>query len=376
MRFIHTADWQIGKPFKQFGERESVLKQARLTVIARIADLAKQQGAEHVLVAGDIYDAEAPTPRTLLEPLERMRGASHVHWHLIPGNHDPHRPHGLWDRVLAHGLPPNVTAHLAPSPAPLGREAMLLPAPLTRKTENNDLTTWMDSAETAPGLLRIGLAHGSVTGFGSGGEAGNPIDPRRPQQAGLAYLALGDWHRTMQIGSALWYAGTPEPDRAGSQETGQVLVVDIFGPGAQPTVTPHAVGSFRWLTRDEHLTDSEGIASMDARLRMLDDLPATILRLRLDGALSLAARTQFDKTMLSLSAALFHLDADTTRLANRPTDDDLEAIDFGGVLHHAARRLRAMADDEALTLAERHRASEALVLLYTRVADTRMPAGD
>ena len=30
MRFIHTADWQIGKPFRNFGEKESVLRQARL----------------------------------------------------------------------------------------------------------------------------------------------------------------------------------------------------------------------------------------------------------------------------------------------------------------------------------------------------------
>jgi hypothetical protein len=26
MRFIHTADWQIGKPFTQFGDQEGVLR--------------------------------------------------------------------------------------------------------------------------------------------------------------------------------------------------------------------------------------------------------------------------------------------------------------------------------------------------------------
>ena len=33
MRFIHTADWQVGKPFRNFGDKESVLRQARLTAI-------------------------------------------------------------------------------------------------------------------------------------------------------------------------------------------------------------------------------------------------------------------------------------------------------------------------------------------------------
>ena len=94
MRFIHTADWQIGKPFKQFGDRESVLRQARLVAIENIGQLAAKEGAAHVLVAGDVYDTEAPTPRTLLEPVERMRRFSDVQWHLLPGNHDPHRPKG------------------------------------------------------------------------------------------------------------------------------------------------------------------------------------------------------------------------------------------------------------------------------------------
>ncbi len=89
MRLVHTADWQIGKSFKQFGEKEGILKQARLEAIERIGSLAMSEGAEHVLVAGDVYDTDAPTQKTLLEPLERMRSFPRLSWHLLPGNHDP-----------------------------------------------------------------------------------------------------------------------------------------------------------------------------------------------------------------------------------------------------------------------------------------------
>ena len=41
--------------------------------------------------------------------------------------------------------------------------------------------------------------------------------------AGLDYLALGDWHRTLSVNARTWYAGTPEADRFNSQEQGQVL---------------------------------------------------------------------------------------------------------------------------------------------------------
>lgn len=371
MRIVHTADWQIGKPFKQFGGQEEVLRQARLSVIERIGQLAEREGATHVLVAGDVYDTEVPTTKTLLEPLERMRQFSNVHWHIIPGNHDPHRPKGLWDRVREIGVPPNVHLHLTVEPFALGPTAVLLPAPLTRKSETGDITEWMDGAETAAGVIRIGLAHGSITGFGTGGEAVNPIDPRRPERARLNYLALGDWHRTMQVGPAAWYAGTPEPDRAGSQEQGEALVVDISNLGARPTVTRHTVGTYRWLTREEHLSDTGELDDLETRMRALPDLSRTILRLRLRGALPIAGRTELDRRLDGLAAAMFHLDVDRSGLLVRPTSADLEAIDFGGVLRQAAERLKAMSEDESKDAGERRRAEDALVQLFVTAAGTR-----
>jgi DNA repair exonuclease SbcCD nuclease subunit len=221
MRFIHTADWQIGKSFRRFGEREGGLKQARLDAIERIGEAALAHNATHVLVAGDLFDHFAPSDRTAREPVERMRRFGAVEWLIIPGNHDPHRPDGVWDRLARLGLPANVRPLLEPAPVALACGAHVLPAPLLRRSETADLTAWWDQAPTPPGALRIGLAHGAVMGFGSAQEASNPVDPARARSAGLAYLALGDWHRTLQISERVWYAGTPEPDRAGSQQIGK-----------------------------------------------------------------------------------------------------------------------------------------------------------
>ena len=73
-----------------------------------------------------------------------------------------------------------------------------------------------------------------MQGFDSAGEANNPIAPDRARRAGLDYLALGDWHRTLQIGPATWYAGTPEADRFNSQEVGQVAARGDRRSGALP----------------------------------------------------------------------------------------------------------------------------------------------
>ncbi|WP_342723992.1 metallophosphoesterase [Bradyrhizobium sp. B097] len=369
MRFIHSADWQIGKVFKQFGAKEEALRQARLGAVERLGQLAHTHGVAHVLVAGDVYDSEAPNPITLRAPIERMKLFPDIQWHLLPGNHDPHRPEGIWDRIAKLGLPGHVHLHLSPFVAPLGDGAFLMPAPLCRKTEYDDVTMWMDSAPTPAGAVRIGLAHGSIVNFGQEGEASNPIDPARPSRAGLDYLALGDWHRTMQVGPSVWYSGTPEPDRAGRQETGTALLVDIAGAGAPPAVTPLATGTYRWITRSERVADAEGGAGLDQRLRAEPDLARTIVRLKLEGALSIAAAADLQRRLVDLEAAAFHLDVDQTELAVRPTQADLEAIDFDGVLARAADRLKGTCDDLAQSPDQRRHAEEALVELFLRVAN-------
>jgi DNA repair exonuclease SbcCD nuclease subunit len=368
MRFIHSADWQIGKVFKKFGAKEEALRQARLGAIERLGQLARTHGAAHVLVAGDVYDSEAPNPITLRAPIERMKLFPEIHWHLLPGNHDPHRPEGIWDRVAQLGLPAHVHLHLAPLVAPLGDGAFLLPAPLCRKTEYDDVTAWMDSAPTPEGAVRVGLAHGSIVNFGQEGEATNPIDPARPSRAGLDYLALGDWHRTMQVGPSAWYAGTPEPDRAGRQESGTALLVEMAGAGAPVSVTPLATGTYRWITYSERLADAAGLADFDQRLRSETDLARAIVRLQLQGSLPIAAYDELQRRLVDLEAAVFHLDVDHTDLAVRPTQADLESIDFDGVLARAADRLKGVLDDTAQTPDARRRAEEALVELYLRVA--------
>jgi len=62
LRLIHTADWQIGKPYGRVadGQKRFRLQQERLAAIGRIREAVERQQAELVLVAGDLFDS--PTP--------------------------------------------------------------------------------------------------------------------------------------------------------------------------------------------------------------------------------------------------------------------------------------------------------------------------
>ncbi len=374
-RFIHTADWQIGKVFRFVDDAAmGPLQQARLEAVTRIGELARTHNAHHVLVAGDVWDHAAPSPRSRNQVVERMRAQPEVDWHLLPGNHDPYQPNGLWDQLRQRELPRNVQIHTEAEVAIIeSGTAALLPAPLQHRRTLTDPTAWMDDARTDDGLIRIGLAHGAVRGFGSDEQQRtNPIDPQRAQQARLDYLALGDWHGALEINQRCWYSGTPETDSFQTRGEGTALLVEIDGPGQAPKITTLQTGQFRWLSlANEYVERTEDIDLLESKLRNLGgDLNRTLVELSLYGVLALADMQYFEERIGErAAAALYHLRL-SAELQPDPTDDDLDSIDPGGIVRAAADKLRQMINDDG---DDAELAGEALRRLY--IEHKRLEAG-
>ena len=349
-RFIHTSDWQIGKVFRFVDSATmGLLQEARLGAISRLGKHALEHGAAHILVAGDVYDMEALTPRSLNQPLERMRQYPGVRWHLLPGNHDPHRPNGLWDQLLHKGLPDNVSVHVAPEPEMLQDEgAVLLPAPLLHHHSLEDLTAYMDDVEVPEGLIRVGLAHGTVKGFGSDDkDVTNFVAPDRPARADLSYLAMGDWHGQKRINDRCWYSGTPEIDAFGVIEGGQALLVEIEGPQATPAVTPIPTGQYKWIEVSEQINNEAEIDRLAGKLRnSAGELDRALVHLSVEGAVSLENRQHFQEKIIDgVSAAFCFMRIDDRRLFPQPTAEDMDRIDRGGFVRAAADELKRLAEE-------------------------------
>lgn len=350
LRFLHSADWQIGKVFRFVDDSTmGLLQEARLAAITRLGEKAIELGAKHILVAGDVYDMEALSPRSLNQPLERMRNFEGVTWHLMPGNHDPHRPHGLWDQLMRRGVPNNVLVHLSAQPRTFESERFaVLPAPLQYRRTLQDPMAYMDDAETPDNIIRLGLAHGTVRGFGSDDkDVPNFISPNRPDTAGLAYLALGDWHGQKKINDKVWYSGTHEIDAFDVEGGGQALCVEIEGANAAPVVTPIEIGHYRWITFRQQINSREEIDALVATLRGSgEDLSRNLVRLLVEGTVSLQDRQYFEEQVIErVSAALCYLRVDETRLFPNPSEEDLDQIDRGGFVRTAADILRQKAED-------------------------------
>jgi hypothetical protein len=142
--FIHSADWQLGKPYGSVNEIEkrSILQQERVNVVDRIEALVREHDARFVVLAGDTFDSPSPSKSTVSAGCAAI-GRLKVPVFLIPGNHDHGGPLGLWEQAFftkeREALAPNLRILLTPEPVEID-DAVIFPCPLLRRHEPTDLT--------------------------------------------------------------------------------------------------------------------------------------------------------------------------------------------------------------------------------------------
>lgn len=327
LRVIHTADWQIGKPYGTVADEQKRfrLQQERFAAVGRIREAARLQQAELVLVAGDLFDSPTPATTAVLEVLELI-GAIEVPVLVIPGNHDHGAPGTVWHRddFQRHQrqLAPNLQLLLERRPLLLER-AVVLPCPLLRNQDSSDPCQWLhglDWSSLPADLPRIVLAHGGVQGFGgrdydrdeeAQAGANNLIDLAALPAEQVDYIALGDWHNLKQVSVQAWYPGTPEPDRFDQGEDnqrGQVLLVELQR-GAPAVVQPLPTGRIRWHNLRFRFS---GDGDLDRFERQLEAITAgrvarDLLRLEVSGSLSLAGHRRYQQQVNDLEQRLLRL---------------------------------------------------------------------
>jgi DNA repair exonuclease SbcCD nuclease subunit len=359
MRFLHTADWQIGTQFGQFTAEEAAhLTEARYETVRRIALLATERQVDAVLVAGDVFDQQTVSDTVIRKLFAALSGFAGP-WFMLPGNHDAALAESVWTRAMRLGcVPDNVHLLLTPGVVTLD-ELSLLHAPLTQRNTYDDTTTFFDHVETPEGHFRIGVAHGSVSGILQEGiDSANPIAPTRAETARLDYLALGDWHGVYEVNPRIWYSGTPEQDRFRANEPGYVLDVRIDSPGAAPSVERVRIGKYQWRDWTPEIHISSDIDVLRQQLLQLDE--TAVLRVRVTGSAALADAQALHVAIEEARARVRALRSSTTELKVLPTEEDLAALGArSGYLSNVVARLRALQADETQAAA----ASNALLLL-------------
>ena len=364
MHFLHTADWQIGKPFQSISEhaKREPLRQQRLDSIRAFQSLIQTHRIDFVVVSGDLFDSSTPDKATV-SALCSAVGSLQIPVYAIPGNHDHGGPGCIWEQEFfqreQQQLAPNFRILLEAEPVILGN-AVLLPCPLLRRHESEDPTAWLRTEpENLPARLpRIVLAHGSTQGFSSSGETDsdsgiNRIELERLEASSYDYIALGDWHGMKEIRPKVWFSGTHEQDRFAkgeSNQPGHICIVKTGAHGQPVEVITHKTSSIGWHTlEDFQLTNDEDLDTLEAQLADLLAQRANrdLLKLSVHGTLSFSGFERFEQLVESLRARLIRLDIDQN-LQVEPSEEELNALTErqDPLIGQVARELRDSLDTD------------------------------
>jgi exonuclease SbcD len=231
MRFIHTADWHLGRIFHGVH-----LTEDQAFVLDQLVDVIRDTRADALLVAGDVYDRPVPPAdavRLLDDCLSRVILGLGIPVVIIAGNHDsPDRLAFASALLSQRGL--HLFGSISSTPSSLILEDAFGPVrivalpyaepPLARQVLGDPGLSDHNSAmkalvaragqDSPPGIRTVLVAHAFVTG-------GTASDSERPLSVGGAgtveastfegfqYVALGHLHRAQTTGAQhIQYSGS------------------------------------------------------------------------------------------------------------------------------------------------------------------------
>ena len=256
MKFIHTADWQIGMTFHGFKEKTRIMmEEDRLEVIEAIAEHASNpaNGIDFVLVCGDMFEtprvAEALVKKTF-KKIERIGKPVYV----IAGNHEWNDAEYMFStKYFLENKPDNLHVLQAGINALENLPGIeIVAAPLEGKTDEIDLVNAQISLLGETTNIRIVAGHGSIDKIMPAG-ARKDLIKLAPIEKALAagkihYVAMGDRHSTTDVGDTglVWYSGAPEPTAFTEDDQRNVLVVEL-AQGAKAKVEKLEVGQWDFI---------------------------------------------------------------------------------------------------------------------------------
>lgn len=373
MRFIATADWQLGMTASYLtDEARPRFSQARLEAIRAIGTLAAERQAEFVLVCGDVFESNQLDRQIVLRAFEALKQVP-VPVYLLPGNHDPLDASSIYtSATFVDGCPEHVRVLTEPGVTAVAPGVEIVAAPWFTKRPLTDLVAdACRGLEAVPGVLRVVAGHGTTDRLSPDQDSLVAIvedDLRAVLDDGRAQVAiLGDRHSTTEVSDRIWYPGAPEVTSRREIDPGNVLLVDV----GETAIEVEAVRVGRWVYRveDRELTSIQDVEDL---ITWIDDQPdkeVTALWLQLSGTLSVRDKARLDDALQdrALVFALLTLWQRHYDLSVVPDDHDFGDLGLTGFADDAVQELIDLTTDDG----QWQSAQDALGLLYRLTGGAR-----
>ncbi len=230
MKFLHTADWHIGRQFHNtslLADQEYILRQ--------LVNLAVEEKVDAIVIAGDVYDRAVPPAEAvalLNDILEQLIIENKIQVIMISGNHDSADRLGFGAKLLtSRGL--HVYGPIASASQPLVLKdkfgpIYFCPFPYAEPSQirlhlgDDELRTHATALKALTSLTRenlpkkarsVAIGHCWVNGSKESDSerpltVGGAGEVNRSIFSGFNYSALGHLHRPQHLGSQVYYAGS------------------------------------------------------------------------------------------------------------------------------------------------------------------------
>ena len=366
IRIVHTADNHLDLPFKQYpAEVASRLIEERFLALGRLVAVANERNAHFFVVAGDLFDSTRVKVGDIDKAAAVLRGFDGVAVIVVPGNHDHYANSEteVWRR-FRRATEADARIDLLVDPAVKsydveGQAVHFFPCACPSKTGAEPTIGWVAeaAAQHATGL-KIGIAHGNVTGLGLDAEGQYfNMEPAALEAAGIATWLLGHIHvpfPTSESGerSPYFMAGTHTPDSLRCRHAGSAWSIECDGDRVTryERLAPGEI-TFRRLTQE--LLSADDVAGFVRTCEALD-AGSTVIDLQLSGRLSAAERAHLTAEIDRLRAGFLNL-TEESNIHDRIDAAQIEReYRSGGLAQRLLTALLADADHpDAATLAHR-----------------------
>lgn len=373
MKFLHTADWQLGMKASHLGhDAASRVREERLSSARRVINTARNHNVEFLLIAGDTFEDNA-VERGLIQKVADILASSPVPVYIIPGNHDPLTPGSVWEHPAWKSVE---NVHVLRDEKPVDiLGGIIYPCPIKDKHSRKDPTAWIPSTQKQ--LMRIGIAHGTVEGVHQS-EPDYPIPRDAALRSNLDYLALGHWHSTAYYSTPkraerMAYSGTHETTSFGERDSGNVLIVDIPSPGSVPVITAIKTGNLKWKAIEIEIMYPGDLASVREVMESEETPELTLISVKLKGLLHIEDRDYISRIREILESRFLFSKVDSSGLHPSPRDTNwIEGLP-PGILQNVAARLQQLANPQYTEKrpegASPETASRALLELYAMISE-------
>lgn len=223
IRILHTADWHIDAPLREFTDlQRRELRASLLEIPGAIAELCLRERCDLVLLSGDIFDG--PCTREGYEAVYRALERMAVPVFVSPGSRDPYRAGSPWaDEVW----PENVYLFKYPEVSAFTireLDCRIYGAAFTGSRSGPLLTDFRATCTERHALL---VLHGDPTDPES---PRNPVTAAQLRETGVDYAALGGVHTPGRFEAGAGVCAWPGcPMGRGFSETGTkgVLIAEV-----------------------------------------------------------------------------------------------------------------------------------------------------